>query len=95
MGRKSFSSEFKSRVALEALKGHKTISELATEFDVHPSQITTWKKQLVELSKTAFHGKQQIKAQQLAEVERDRLYTQIGKLKVELDWLKKKVGHLD
>lgn len=95
MGRKSFSSEFKSRVALEALKGHKTISELASEFDVHPSQITTWKKQLVELSKTAFHGKQHIKAQQLGEIERDRLYTQIGKLKVELDWLKKKVGHLD
>jgi transposase len=95
MTKKSFTSEFKSKVAVEALKGHRTIAELASEFDIHPTQINNWKKQLLDSSKMAFNGKQQLKAQQNQEEERDRLYAQIGKLKVELDWLKKKVGHLD
>ena len=95
MGKKSFTSDFKSKVAVEALKGHKTVAELASEFDIHPTQINSWKKQLLETSKAAFNGKQQLKAQQNQEDERDRLYAQIGKLKVELDWLKKKVGHLE
>lgn len=95
MPRKRFTSEFKSKVAIEALKGHKTISELSSEFDVHPSQINEWKRQLVELSKITFNTKQPLKAQRSLEEERDRLYAQIGKLKVELDWLKKKIGHLD
>jgi transposase len=94
MARKKFASEFKAKVAIEALKGHKTVSELAVEFDVHPSQINSWKKQLIEVSKTAFSGKSE-KDQRTSEEERDRLYTQIGKQKVELDWLKKKTGHLD
>lgn len=95
MPRKRFTSEFKSKVAIEALKGHKTISELSSEFDVHPTQINDWKRQLVELSKTTFNDKEPLKAQRLLEEERDRLYAQIGKLKVEADWLKKKTGHLD
>ena len=95
MSKKSFTSEFKSKVAIEALKGHQTIAELASEFDIHPTQINNWKKQLLETSKTAFNGKQLLKAQQRQEEERERLYAQIGKLKVELDWLKKKTGHLD
>ena len=94
MSKKSFTSEFKSKVAIEALKGHKTVSELATEFEVHPTQINTWKKQLIELSRSAFNSKQQQKARESSEAERDQLYTQIGKLKVKLDWLKKKTGHL-
>jgi transposase-like protein len=94
MSKKSFTSEFKSKVAIEALKGHKTVSELATEFEVHPTQINTWKKQLIELSRSAFNSKQQQKAKESSEAERDQLYAQIGKLKVELDWLKKKTGHL-
>ena len=95
MTRKRFTSEFKSKVAIEALKGHKTINELASEFDVHPSQITSWKKQLVEVSKSAFQDKKALKAAETQEAERERLYAQIGKLKVEVDWLKKKTGHLD
>ena len=94
MTRKRFSSEFKAKVAIEALNAHKTINELATEFDVHPTQINVWKKQLIDISKTAFSGKKQ-QDQQNQEAERDRLYGQIGKQKVELDWLKKKTGHLD
>ena len=94
MTRKKFTSEFKSKVAIEALKGQKTINELSVEFGVHASQINSWKKQLIEVSKTAFTGKQE-KNQRILEQERDQLYTQIGKQKVELDWLKKKIGHLD
>ncbi len=93
MTRKTFTSEFKSKVAIEALKGHKTINELASEFDVHPTQITSWKKQLVESSKSAFNDKKQQAAQRSLDEEREQLYAQIGKLKVELDWLKKKIGH--
>lgn len=94
MSRKKFTSEFKAKVAIEALKGHKTINELSIEFGVHASQVNTWKKQLIEVSKTAFSGKQE-KHQRETEEERDQLYTQIGRQKVELDWLKKKIGHLD
>ena len=95
MSRKKFSSEFKSKVAIEALKGHKTINELSSEFGVHPTQVNNWKQQLVEASRAAFKGKQQGKDLAQAESEREQLYAQIGKLKVELDWLKKKTGHLD
>ena len=94
MSRKKFTSEFKAKVAIEALKGHKTIYELSIEFGVHASQVNTWKKQLIEVSKTAFSGRQE-KDQRDIEEERDQLYSQIGKQKVELDWLKKKIGHLD
>jgi len=94
MTRKKFTLEFKAKVAIEALKGHKTVNELSIEFGVHASQINTWKKQLIEVSKTAFTGKRE-KEQQKFEEERDRLYSQIGQQKVELDCLKKKIGHLD
>ena len=94
MTRTKFTSEFKSKVAIEALKGHETTTELSSEFGVHPTQINSWKKQLIDSSKTAFNGKHE-KTQRNLEEERDRLYAQIGKQKVELDWLKKKTGHLD
>ncbi len=93
MSRKSFTAAFKSKVAIEAIKGHRTISELATEFGVHTTQINTWKKQLLENSTQAFSGKKQFDASAI-EAERERLYAEIGKLKVSLDWLKKKTGHL-
>ena len=94
MAKKTFSSEFKSKVAIEALKGHKTINELATEFEVHPTQINSWKKQLLAGSKHLFSGKNEKDMESVIQ-ERDRLYTQIGQLAVELDWLKKKTGHLN
>ena len=93
MTKKTFSSEFKAKVAIEALKGHKTTNELASEFEVHPTQINQWKKQLLEGSKNLFSGKNE-KDMDSVTKERDRLYTQIGQLAVELDWLKKKTGHL-
>lgn len=93
MATKKFSSEFKAKVAVEALKGHKTTNELASEFEVHPTQINRWKKQLLDGSKQLFSDKNE-KDMETVIQERDRLYTQIGQLVVELDWLKKKTGHL-
>ncbi len=94
MKRKSFSSEFKAKVAIEALKGQRTVNEIAAEFEVHPSQVNNWKKQLLEGSSDVF-GRGRQKREADFDDERDKLYSQIGKLKVEVDWLKKKTGHLD
>ncbi len=91
MAKKTFTSEFKAKVAIEALKGHKTTNELATEFGVHPTQINSWKKQLLDESKNLFAGKNE-KDMELLTQERDRLYQQIGQLAVELDWQKKRLG---
>jgi transposase len=94
MKRKQHSKEFKAKVAVETLKGHKTISEIAAEYEVHPTQINTWKKRALEALPEAFsRGQDREAAQQ--EAEQDRLYQQIGKLQVEVNWLKKKTGHLD
>ena len=94
MKRKSFTSKFKAKVAIEALKGHQTVNQIATEFDVHPSQVNTWKKQLLEESVDIFSKGRKRQADN-AEEEKEKLYSQIGRLKVEVDWLKKKTGHLD
>ena len=94
MKRKKFSKEFKAKVAFEAVKGQKTANQIATEYGVHVSQINDWKKQLVQSAPEVFDGKQARRAAAV-EAEQDRLYRQIGKLQVEVDWLKKKTGHLD
>ena len=94
MKRKTFNSEFKAKVAIAALKGHQTTNEIAQEFGVHPTQVNTWKKQLLESSSDVF-GKGKQKREADFETERELLYSQIGRLKVEVDWLKKKTGHLD
>ena len=94
MKRKTFTSEYKSKVAIEALKGHRTVNEIAAEFEVHPTQVNAWKKQLLDgASETFSRGRK--KREEHHEAEKDRLYRQIGKLQVEVDWLKKKTGHLD
>lgn len=94
MKRKTFTSEFKAKVALAALKGHQTINEIASEFDVHPTQVNAWKKQLQSSSSEVFGAGRKQQSEDF-EAERDKLYSQIGRLKVEVDWLKKKTGHLD
>lgn len=86
--RKRFSKEFKAKVALEALKGEKTIAELASEYKVHATQVTTWRKQLKESAAEVFgnpYSKELKEHQELAE----RLYKNIGQLQVENDWMKK------
>jgi transposase len=89
MARKSISKAFKAKVALEALKGEKTISELASQFEVHPGQINTWKKQALEGLPELFERKNSQAAKE-SDTSSDRLFQQIGKLQVENEWLKKK-----
>lgn len=92
MKRKKFSKEFKSKVALEAIKGFRTINEIASEFDLHPSQVTLWKKQVMSGLGDIFERKGRTK-DEVSERETDRLYQKVGQLQIELDWLKKKMGH--
>jgi len=89
--RKKHSAEFKAKIALEAAKGLKTINEIASESEVHPSQVTLWKKQLLEEIPTLFANNQSQK-QKKDEDLTAMLDQQIGQLKVELDWVKKKSG---
>ena len=87
--RRNHSPEFKFRVALEAAKEQKTISQLASEFNLHPTQIGNWKKRLLKGGKTVFQPNGKHEPQTTQESE---LYEQIGRLKMELEWLKKKVA---
>ena len=89
--RRNHSAQFKVKVALAAVKGQKTIAELSKEYQVHPTQITQWKKQLTESLPEIFSARRQ-KQKQEQEALTNELYQQIGQLKVELDWLKKKSG---
>ena len=89
--RRSFSAEMKSRIALEAIKGQKTIQEIASHYGVHPSQVTSWRKQAAEAMPTVFADRRS-KPDNSEEVEKAQLYEQIGRLQVELDWLKKRSG---
>lgn len=90
--RKNFSNQYKAKVALEAIKGQKTISQLAKDYQVHPNVIGNWKKQLLEGAPGIFNNKRGPKADDKEDV--DLLYQQIGKLQVELDWLKKKYNSI-
>jgi transposase len=94
MGRRKFTKEFKAKVALEAIKGQRTLNELAKEYDVHPNQIGIWKKMLLEIAPEVF-GNGKDRDVERAKEERDRLYKKVGQLQIEVDWLKKKTGHLD
>ena len=85
------SPEFKAKGGLEALLGVKTINEIGQEYGVHPVQVGQWKKEIPEQASTLFEGKRGPKPV-AAHREPDRLYSEIGKLKRELDWLKKKSG---
>jgi transposase-like protein len=93
MKRRRYTKEFKAKVALEAIKGQKTASEMASEFEVHVSQINDWKKQALDGLAQVFNRKDE-RREAAYEAEKDRLYRQIGKLQVEVDWLKKKTGQL-
>ena len=92
--RKIHSADFKSRVALEAYKGLKPVNELASRYGVHSTQISQWKKQLLCGVKEIFSDKRG-KSSEKDESLEPRLYEEIGRLKIELDWLKKKTGTLD
>jgi putative transposase len=91
--RRSFGAAFKARVALAACRGEKTTAQLAAEFGIHASQITAWKKQLLEGAAGLFEdGRGKRLAEDAASDE--ELYEQIGRLKMEVEWLEKKAAEL-
>ena len=92
--RRRFDGKFKAKVALEAIRGLKTISEIAKQFKVHPNQVTMWKKQLLGGADLAFEGSSVSSKKGSDEPEAAQLYEQIGRLKVELEWLKKSCREL-
>ena len=92
--RRQFTPAFKAKVALAAAKGDKTLAELASQYGVYPNQISAWKKQLVDQIDELFRdGRQRPRDGQEPEVS--QLYEQIGRLKVEGEWLKKKAAEFD
>ncbi len=91
--RKIYSADFKAKVALAAIKGQHTINEIASTYSVHPNQVTQWKKQALAAIPDSFSATRAREAHADEEL-RAQLYQQIGQLKVELDWLKKKAGFL-
>jgi transposase len=89
--RRKFKADFKAQVALEAVKERKTLAELAQQFNLHPNQISTWKGLLLSSATGIFQETRKGQEEKQAfDEERSRLYEQIGKLQVELEWLKKK-----
>jgi putative transposase len=94
MKRKHHSSEFKARVAVEAIRGEKTINEIASVYEVHPNVVGLWKKHALDRLPDIFSDQRSRKSKDDSAL-RDRLYQQIGQLQVELDWLKKKTGISD
>lgn len=89
--RKNFSSQLKAKVALEGIRGVKTVNEIAQEFGVHPTQVGLWKRELLAQASSVFETKRGPKPMDLS-ASPDRLYSEIGRLKMDLDWLKKKSG---
>lgn len=91
--RKKISAEIKARVAIEAVRGMKTLSEIASQYEVHPNQVSLWKKQFIESASLTFSHPSSNKEKHHTE-ETDALYRKIGKLEVENDFLKKKWNQL-
>ena len=90
--RRKFTAKFKTQVVLEAIKERHTLSELAERFELHPNQITTWKKNFLNNAEEAFTKKTLKKDNTKKEIE--KLYQKIGKLEMEKDFLKKSLGEI-
>lgn len=90
-GRRQYSAEWKAKVALEAIRGQRTMQAIASHYEVHPHQVAQWKKHLLEGAAEIFSGGRASSAEGDEELKAE-LYQQIGKLQVEVDWLKKKSG---
>lgn len=84
--KRKFTGAFKAQVALEALKERETLAELSKRFDIHPNQITRWKQEFLERSSSVFESP---KPDTNTERATEQLYAKIGKLEMELEWLKK------
>ena len=93
--RKQYNPQFKAKVALEAVRGVKTVPELSSQYNLHPTVINTWKRQLLEEAKTLFEsGRQKASDQNSQDAQIAELYRQIGQLKVERDFLAKRSEQL-
>ena len=90
--RRTHSPEFKSRVAMEAISGRKTIQEIAADHAIHPIQVSQWKKQLLDGASELFTRGKKNKVKEESQVKEAELFQQIGKLQMELEWLKKKIS---
>ncbi|MGH9397030.1 MAG: transposase [Terriglobia bacterium] len=92
--RKQYGAKFKARVAIEAIRGEKTLSQLSSQFGVHSMQIAYWRRLVVEQLPALFEDGRRQKERD-GKVEKEALFEEIGRLKMELDWVKKKAGLLD
>ena len=92
--RKQYSNDFKFKVALDAIRGVKTISQLASDYNLHPTQIRNWKKQLLREGSAVF-TRPNSQAKHDREAEETELHEQLEHLKMELEWLKKKSAKFD
>ena len=90
--RRKFTADFKAKVAIEAIKERYSIEEIARKYEIHPNQVSTWKKEFLSNATAAFASGEDLSAdKKQQEATMDKLYAQIGQLKVENDWLKKKL----
>ena len=89
--RRQHSAQYKFQVALEATKGEKTVSQIGSIHNVHPNQVSQWKRQLLESGPEAFSRKR-VRQEREQEEREAELYEQIGRLRMELEWLKKKMA---
>ncbi|MCX6253785.1 MAG: transposase [Bacteroidia bacterium] len=90
--KRKFSAAFKTQVVLEALRERSTLSELAQKYELHPNQISTWKQKFLTLADQVFDS--DTKQNRDVDKEKEEIYKQIGQMKVEIDWLKKKVTQI-
>ena len=90
--RRNFSASFKAKVAIEAVKERETLTELSKKYDLHPNQISNWKKEFLENSSSVFESKKKEDSEIITDV--DKLYSKIGRLEMENDFIKKNLKKL-